>query len=162
LNLLPASGYIYPERLDDCRHPAQDIPSPPHGVFHDGFRADLDLIRCIAACEDAALRLTGDPTQAEDILQDALVLAWRSAGRFCGEERVPAWLIGIVHHPAMKSLRRGPQSLSPEHRAVLKPVFYQQFILEEAAAVYGCPLGTTKNRLSYARRCARSWDAGQD
>lgn len=52
-----------------------------------------------------ALRLTNDPAQAEDVVQDALVVVWRTAGRFRGEGRVLAWMLGIVHHIAVKSLR---------------------------------------------------------
>jgi RNA polymerase sigma-70 factor (ECF subfamily) len=167
---------------------------------------DLELIRRIAARDEAALRelyaaygqrlyayalrLTGDPAVAEDVVQDALVVTWQSAGRFRGEGRVLAWLLGIVHHTALKSLRhrsqplsdemqerlpdagpaleeaaqaaeqsralrRGIDSLSPEHRAVLELVFYQHLSLEETAAVCGCPVGTVKSRLSYARQHLR-------
>jgi RNA polymerase sigma-70 factor (ECF subfamily) len=104
---------------------------------------------------------------------------------------VLAWLLGIVHHTAMKAMRhtsqpiseemeatlvapvaspeenvqakeqsqwvqRGLQSLSPEHRAVLELVFYQGLSLNEVAQVYGCPVGTVKSRLSYARKHLRS------
>ncbi len=163
---------------------------------------DLALLRRMAAGEDAALpelyaaygqrlyayalRITNDPAQAEDVLQDALVAAWKSARNFRGEGRVLAWLLGIVHHTAIKALRhrsqpitdemeesleaespspdeqieqaeqatrlrRGLDSLSPEHRAVLELVFYQDLSLAEVAQVCRVPLGTVKSRLSYAR-----------
>lgn len=168
---------------------------------------DVELVHRIAANEEAALRelyaaygqrlyayalrLTGDPAQAEDVVQDTLVAVWRLAGRFRGEGRVVAWLLGIVHHTAMKAIRhpfqpiseameetltspkpspeesahageraqwvqRGLQSLSPDHRAVLELVFYQGLSLQEVAQVCGCPLGTVKSRLSYARQHLRS------
>jgi RNA polymerase sigma-70 factor (ECF subfamily) len=82
---------------------------------------DLDLIRRMqAGDEDAvrdlyalygqrlyayALRLTNDPATAEDVTQNTLVTAWRTARTFRGEGRLIAWLLGIVHHTAMKSLR---------------------------------------------------------
>ncbi|MBN1872871.1 MAG: sigma-70 family RNA polymerase sigma factor [Anaerolineae bacterium] len=164
---------------------------------------DIELIRRIAANEDAALRelyeaygqrmyayalhLTQTPAQAEDVVQDTLVTVWKSAGRFRGEGRVIAWLLGIVHNTAMKSLRhpsqpisdvmeetlvaseplpeeqvyrneqaqwirRGLQSLSPKHRAVLELIFYQGMSLNEAADIMGCPVGTIKSRLSYSRQ----------
>lgn len=137
-----------------------------------------------------ALRLTDDPAKAEDVVQDTLVTVWQSAGRFRGEGRVLAWLLGIVHHTAMKALRhvsqpvsdemegslpsriispeehvqskertqwvrRGLQSLSAEHRAVLELVFYQGLSLNEVADVCDCPVGTVKSRLSYARKHLR-------
>jgi RNA polymerase sigma-70 factor (ECF subfamily) len=162
---------------------------------------DLNLIRRIAAGnEDAvcelyaaygqrlyayALRITNDPAAAEDVTQETMVIAWRTANKFRGEGRLIAWLLGIVHHSAMKALRhpsqpldeveetvpesspspedqaqtgeikrwirQGLQCLSTEHRAVLELVFYQGLSLDEVAEVCGCPLGTVKSRLSYAR-----------
>jgi RNA polymerase sigma-70 factor, ECF subfamily len=62
-----------------------------------------------------ALRLTSDPALAEDVVQDALVAVWHSAKKYRGEGRLMAWLLGIVHHTALKILRRKPAlSLSPE------------------------------------------------
>jgi RNA polymerase sigma-70 factor (ECF subfamily) len=52
-------------------------------------------------------------------------------------------------------LRQGLECLSPEHRTVLELVFYQGLTLEETAHVLGCPLGTVKSRLSYARQHLR-------
>jgi RNA polymerase sigma-70 factor (ECF subfamily) len=53
-----------------------------------------------------ALRLVGDPALAEDVVQDVLVVVWRSARKFRGEGRVIAWLLGIVHHTGIKATRR--------------------------------------------------------
>lgn len=168
---------------------------------------DVTLIKRIAVQEETALydlyvlhgqqmmayalRLTQNQAMAEDVIQDVLVVVWRSAGQYRGEGRVIAWLLGIVHHTAMKALRyphqpiseemsetliastplpeeqveaneraawvrRGLQSLSPNHRAALELVFYQGMSLAEAADVCGCPVGTIKSRLSYARRYLRS------
>ena len=163
---------------------------------------DLDLIRRMQAGDDDAvrdlyaqygqrlyayaLRLTNDPATAEDVTQNTLVTAWQTAKNFRAEGRLIAWLLGIVHHTAMKAIRnranylddvaeesiredqpspeeqaqvkderrwvrQGMQSLSPEHRAVLELIFYQELTLNEVAQVLGVPLGTVKSRLSYAR-----------
>ncbi|HSL45331.1 MAG TPA: sigma-70 family RNA polymerase sigma factor [Anaerolineales bacterium] len=167
---------------------------------------DLDLIRRLKTGDDDAvrdlyrrygqrlyayaLRITNDSDTAEDVTQSTLITAWRTAQTFRGEGRLIAWLLGIVHHTAMKALRnspysldqdteetvpdpqlspeeqaqgretkqwvrRGLQNLSPEHRAVLELVFYQGLSLNEVAEVLGCPLGTVKSRLSYARQHLR-------
>lgn len=166
---------------------------------------DLDLVRRMAAGDEHAvrevyaaygqrlyayaLRITNDPATAEDVTQETLVTAWRTAKSFRGEGRLIAWLLGIVHHSGMKTLRhpsepldaieetlsetdalpeeqaqtgemnqwlrQGLQSLSAEHRAVLELVFYQGLTLNEVAEVCGCPLGTVKSRLSYARQQLR-------
>ncbi|RPJ22107.1 MAG: sigma-70 family RNA polymerase sigma factor, partial [Chloroflexi bacterium] len=83
---------------------------------------DLDLIRrMVSGDENAvrelyatygqrlfayALRLTDDRALAEDVAQETLVIAWRTAGKFRGEGRLVTWLLGIVHHSAMKALRQ--------------------------------------------------------
>lgn len=61
-----------------------------------------------------ALRLCGDPAGAEDVVQETLVTVWRTADRYRGEGRVAAWLLGIVHHLALKTLRRRPLPLTAE------------------------------------------------
>jgi RNA polymerase sigma-70 factor (ECF subfamily) len=87
---------------------------------------DLDLIRRMASGDENAmrelyaaygqrlfayaLRLTTDPAMAEDVTQETLVIAWRTAGKFRGEGRLIAWLLGIVHHGAMKALRHASAS----------------------------------------------------
>ncbi len=103
-----------------------------------GFRHDLDLVQRIAAADEAALhelyttygqrlyayalRLTGDPAEAEDVTQDALVVVWHSAGKFRSEGRLIAWLLGIVHHIAIKSLRHRSIPISEEMEAGLRSV----------------------------------------
>lgn len=144
-----------------------------------------------------ALRITGDSARAEDVLQDTLVTIWKSAGTYRGASRLKAWLLGIVHHTAVKSLRHpfnpitdemeetvedsllkpeelvqnqeaasrlrnGIEQLSPEHRAVLDLVFYQGLTLKESADVIGCPVGTVKSRLSYARNRLKGLLAGME
>jgi len=53
-------------------------------------------------------------------------------------------------------VRKGIQSLSSDHRAVLELIFYQSLTLNEAAQVLNIPVGTVKSRLSYARNHLRS------
>ena len=42
--------------------------------------------------------------------------------------------------------------LSPDHRAVIELTFYHQMRYREIAQVMGCPVGTVKSRMNYARR----------
>lgn len=58
-----------------------------------------------------ALRIAKDPAVAEDVMQESLIVAWRTASKFRGEGRLIAWLLGIVHHSAMKTLRHLAQPL---------------------------------------------------
>ena len=50
-----------------------------------------------------------------------------------------------------RALTAALDELSADHRAVLELVFYQGLALAEAAQVCGCPVGTIKSRLSYAK-----------
>jgi RNA polymerase sigma-70 factor (ECF subfamily) len=88
---------------------------------------DLDLIGRMAAGDENAmrelyaaygqrlfayaLRLTNDRALAEDVTQETLVIAWRTAGKFRGQGRLIAWLLGIVHHHALKALRHRSEPL---------------------------------------------------
>ncbi len=173
---------------------------------------DSALIRSMAAGDEGALRalyaaygrrlfayayrLTGSEQVAEEVVQDALLAAWKGAGSYRGDARAATWLLGIVHHQALNAVRRkrlptqelegaaqvtdhaaGPEAqteagercralrqaldrLSREHRAVLELVFYQGLSLAEAAEVMGCPVGTVKSRLSYAKANLREALAG--
>ena len=54
-----------------------------------------------------------------------------------------------------RSLRSGLENLSLEHRMVLDLVFYQGLSLKETAEICGCPTGTVKSRLNYAKKALR-------
>jgi RNA polymerase sigma factor (sigma-70 family) len=54
-----------------------------------------------------ALRITADPTLAEDVVQDAFLGVWRHAERYVeGRGSVKTWLLSIVHHRAIDAVRR--------------------------------------------------------
>ena len=53
-----------------------------------------------------ALRTTGDPEEASDALQDALISAYRRAGQFRGDSAVTTWLHRIVVNASLDRLRR--------------------------------------------------------
>lgn len=53
-----------------------------------------------------ALRTTGDPDEAADALQDALVAAFRRAESYRGDAAVTTWLHRVVVNAALDRLRR--------------------------------------------------------
>ena len=60
-----------------------------------------------AMAYSVALRITGEPTAAEDVVQDAFLGAWRNADRFVGSKGLArTWLLSIVHHRAIDAIRR--------------------------------------------------------
>ena len=86
-------------------HPAQE-----QRLMNVEQARDLELIGRIASGDEAAfrqlyaaygqrmyayaLRLTGLPQTAEDVLQDSLVVVWQTAKRYRRQGRVLAWLLG--------------------------------------------------------------------
>ncbi len=65
-----------------------------------------------------ALRTTGDPDEAADALQDALLKAHRSAASFRGDAQVTTWLHRIVVNACLDRMRRArsrPTVPLPEH-----------------------------------------------
>jgi RNA polymerase sigma-70 factor, ECF subfamily len=60
------------------------------------------------------LQLTPDYGLAEELLQDTLVAAWKSACSFEGRSSVQTWLIGVARRQAYNTLRRHKISLVNE------------------------------------------------
>lgn len=63
-----------------------------------------------------SLRITGDATLAEDVVQDAFISAWRTAERYTeARGSVKTWLMAIAHHRAVDAVRsRRPTTALPE------------------------------------------------
>ena len=55
-----------------------------------------------------ALRTVGDPDDAADALQEAMISAFRRAGDFRGQSAVTTWLHRIVVNASVDRLRRRP------------------------------------------------------
>jgi RNA polymerase sigma-70 factor (ECF subfamily) len=53
-----------------------------------------------------ALRLLGDPTEAEDATHDALVQAWRALPKFRGECSASTWLYRVVTNRCLNLIQR--------------------------------------------------------
>jgi RNA polymerase sigma-70 factor, ECF subfamily len=70
------------------------------GAFTEIVRRHRDRLWAVA------LRTTGDPEEASDALQDALISAYRRADSFRGESAVTTWLHRIVVNACLDRLRR--------------------------------------------------------
>ncbi|MPZ94189.1 MAG: RNA polymerase sigma factor SigM [Propionibacteriales bacterium] len=87
------------EPVDDAelmaRHQAGDA-----AAFEEIFRRHRDRLWAVA------LRTLGDPDQAADALQDAMLSAFRRAGSFRGDAQVTTWLHRIVVNACIDLTRR--------------------------------------------------------
>jgi len=69
-------------------------------AFSEIFRRHRDQLWAVA------LRTTGDPEDAADAVQEALISAMRHAGSFRGDAKVSTWLHRIVVNACLDRLRR--------------------------------------------------------
>jgi RNA polymerase sigma-70 factor (ECF subfamily) len=70
-------------------------------------QAFVDLVtRHRGAAWAVCLRVTGNPHDAEDALQEALTAAWRNLDRFRGQARFSTWLHRIAANAALAVVRR--------------------------------------------------------
>jgi RNA polymerase sigma-70 factor (ECF subfamily) len=102
---------------------AAPAPDRPAGLMARETASDADLMRWSAAGDRAAfavlverhgeralriaLRVLGDPAEAEEVAQEALLRAWQAAGSFDpGRAQVTTWLHRIVLNLAIDRTRR--------------------------------------------------------
>jgi RNA polymerase sigma-70 factor, ECF subfamily len=133
-----------------------------------------------------ARRLTSRDSDAEDLVQETLLKAWRGFHQFQGGTNMRAWLFRIlmnahyarlrgpglfmaIEPPATKSavcaaegadtlaVREALASLPEEQRSALYLVVVEGFTCRETAEILSVPAGTVMSRLSRARDAMRSY-----
>jgi RNA polymerase sigma-70 factor (ECF subfamily) len=131
-----------------------------------------------------ASRVTRSSYAAEDLVQETLLLAWRSFHQLEAGTNARAWLFRILinaHHGQLRKTRSAPPAvvLNPEapvaaparpellevtqaldrlavdHRSVLLLAVVEGFTCREIAEILGIPMGTVMSRLSRARDAMR-------
>jgi RNA polymerase sigma-70 factor, ECF subfamily len=65
--------------------------------------------RYLPALYRRAYRFVGDPHDAEDAVQDALLSAYKHLDQFKGNAKMATWLTSIVTNSALTQLRRRPR-----------------------------------------------------
>lgn len=88
-----------PDSLDDRALLAAHVAGDP-AAFGTLFARHRDRLWAVA------LRTTGDPEEAADALQDAMVSAFRRAGSYRGDAAVTTWLHRVVVNACLDRLRR--------------------------------------------------------
>jgi RNA polymerase sigma-70 factor (ECF subfamily) len=121
-----------------------------------------------------AVRTLGNPHDAEEVLQEAMLSAFRRAGSFRGQSAVLTWLHRIVVNACYDRLRHdrvrpsvplsdetaarlespgpGPEQVALAVDTALLLVDGYGYSMEEAAGILGCAPGTVKSRCSRGRR----------
>jgi len=131
-----------------------------------------------------ARRLATDPSEAEDLVQETFLLAWRGFHQLAEGSSARAWLFRILinaHYGRMRktksagtvveltpAIRGGcsPASehlevnqalerLARDHRSVLLLAVVEGFTCREIAEILDVPMGTVMSRLSRAREAMR-------
>jgi len=130
----------------------------------------------LAALLRVARRLTFESTSAEDLVQEAMLLAWRGFHRFEAGTNARAWLFRILFNvfhgqgrkrvPAMApgssatnarqqeaaEIAEALDALPADQRAVLLLCVVEGFSCREVAGILDLPIGTVMSRLSRARQ----------
>jgi RNA polymerase sigma factor (sigma-70 family) len=135
----------------------------------------------LAALLRVARRLVMEPSSAEDLVQQTMLLAWRGFRRFESGTNARAWLFRILFNEfhgqgrkAALAARLGPfeeraesglqqaveiaealDGLTIEQRTVLLLCVVEGFTCAEAAEILDVPIGTVMSRLSRAREQMR-------
>lgn len=127
-----------------------------------------------------ALNVVGDPTAAEDVVQEAFLKAYRALPRFRWQAKFSTWLFRITRNCAIDALRRNAlqerlrrlapveaEKPDPSLRTALRAAvddlpadLREVFVLvevfgysyPEAGSILGSPVGTVKSRMHRARQ----------
>jgi RNA polymerase sigma-70 factor, ECF subfamily len=110
--------------LPDPRQPGDPVRAPATPTDADLLRAHIDgdpeafgdlFARHRERLWAVAIRTVGDPEEAADALQDAMISAFRRAASFRGDSAVTTWLHRIVVNACLDRMRR--RSARPTARA---------------------------------------------
>ena len=78
---------------------------------------ERDALACIDSLYGTALRLSRNPADAEDLVQDTYLKAFRSSGQYQPGTNLKAWLFTILHNTFLNRRRRAvkePVGVEPE------------------------------------------------
>jgi RNA polymerase sigma-70 factor (ECF subfamily) len=110
-----------------------------------------------------AVRVVRDPSQAEEVTQEAFLETWRTASRFDpAKGSAVSWILTIVHRKAVDRVRSAEAaqaslearrvraalgSLTEVQREALELAYFKGYTHTEVAAMLDLPLGTAKTRI---------------
>jgi RNA polymerase sigma-70 factor (ECF subfamily) len=85
------------------RPPPPDAPAPDAAANGDGFAEEA--LSYVDSLYGTALRLTRRPADAEDLVQETYLKAFRASGQFERGTNLKAWLFTILHN-SFRNMRR--------------------------------------------------------
>lgn len=127
-------------------------------------RDEADLVRAASAGDQRAfrvlvgrhrnklwavcLRIAGNPHDAEDALQEALVAAWRGLQTFRGDAQFSTWMYRIASNAAIAQSKKRPLVVDPEDRDLPAPGDFASDVvasdrIEQALATLSEPFRVT-------------------
>ena len=139
----------------------EDLLSRARAGDENAFRELVDPYR--RELQLHCYRMLGSVQDAEDLLQETLLAAWRGLDRFEGRASLRAWLYRIATNRCLNALRdrkRRPQEVSsmvepPEPTRMAEPTWlepYPDALLEGVADTAAGPDGTVRDqRIGRAR-----------
>ena len=113
-------------------------PKPP-SADDEGFKREL--VQLIPHLRAFARTLTGDPTAADDLAQDAMMKAWDARASYQMGTNMKAWTFMILRNQFYSEKRRSWRSSQLD---------------QEAAEICQCAVGTVKSRVSRARKALQA------
>ena len=134
--------YAQPEPADDAPVPVRAPLEPPAlaAIYEEHARPIYYL----------ALRMLGDPTQAEDATHDVFLKAYRKLGDFKGQSSIRTWLYRIT-------INHGQNLLQTWHRRHIFPTD-DEAVWERAAGTADSPLRALETK-ELGQRIQRTLDA---
>jgi len=110
------------------------------GETGSGSTFERDALACLDSLYGAGLRLTANPADAEDLVQDTYLKAFRAAEQFEPGTNIKAWLFTILHNTFLNRRRRaGKEPVAVESEEIERlaaglpsdPVTPEQLLLRE-------------------------------